>query len=89
MLVEVTGLTVTFSSLEPGAEVADAIADIFDTLIMTSRPHQLSGTLDKVDAEIAHMRKRVGDLPAKIQYQSALSMFDPLDPEAFTLFGSH
>lgn len=88
MLVEVTGLTVTFSALEPGAEVADAIADVFDTLIMTSRQPQLSGSLTEVDAEIARMRKGVDDLPAKVQYQSALSMFDPFDPEAFTLFGS-
>lgn len=88
LLVEVGGITVTFSALEQSDEVADAIADVFDTLIMTSRRYQPGGGLEGIDAEIAHMRNEVGRLPAKVQYQSALSMFDPLNPEAFTLFGS-
>jgi Swt1-like HEPN len=88
LLVEVTGITATFSALEPSDEVADAIADVFDTLIMTSHPYQSSGDLKAVDAEITRTRSKIGRLPPKVQYQSALSMFDPLNPEAFMLFGS-
>jgi Swt1-like HEPN len=88
LLVAVTGITAAFSALEPSGEVADAIADIFDTLIMTSHPYQSSGALKAADAETARTRSKIGRLPQKVQYQSALSMFDPLNPEAFTLFGS-
>lgn len=88
LLVEVKGVVATFSALEPSDEIADAIADIFDTLIMTSRPSELGGGIDSVEMEVARTRSRIERLPPKIQYQSALSMFDPLNPEAFTLFGS-
>lgn len=88
LLVEVTGITATFSALELSDEIADAIADVFDTLIMTSRPYELGGGLDAVEVEVAQTRSKIERLPPKVQYQSALSMFDPLNPEAFTLFGS-
>jgi hypothetical protein len=88
LLFEVAGVTVTFSAQEPCDEVADAIADVFDNLIMTSRPYMPGGGLEAADAEIARTRGEVSRLPPKVQYQSTLSLFDPLDPEAFSLFGS-
>lgn len=88
LLVDDMSLTATFTGLEPAAEVADAIGDIFDTLIVTSRPFRSTGGTDAADAEGERMRTSVDRLPPKVQYQSALSMFDPAEPEAFTLFAA-
>lgn len=88
LFVEEMGLTATFGGLEPPAEVADAIGDVFDTLIVTSRHYRPSGGMEAVDLEIERMRASVDRLPAKVQYQSVLSMFDPAEPEAFTLFAA-
>jgi hypothetical protein len=88
LLVEGGGLTATFAASEPAAEVADAIGDVFDSLIMTSRLYQPEGGMERVDAEIEQMRRSVARLPSKVQYLSALSMFDPAEPEAFTLFAA-
>jgi hypothetical protein len=88
LLIEEMALTATFAGMESAAEVADAIGDVFDTLIVTSRSYRFLGGMDAVDAEIEQMRGRVERLPPKVQYQSALSMFDPAEPEAFTLFAA-
>lgn len=87
LLIEVGGVSATFAATEAAGEVADAIGDTFDTLIETSREFVPSGGMEAVELEIKQTRRSVGRLPAKVQYQSALSLFDPLNPEAFSLFG--
>jgi hypothetical protein len=87
MLFDGGGVTVTFASKEHADDLADAIGDVFDRLIETSRDYTPGRGMEDVDREIEQMRGSVGQLPAKVQYQSALCLFDSLNPDAFTLFG--
>lgn len=84
LLVEPGGVTATFASLEPANEIANAIADLFEALIVTSRAYRHTG----VDEEIREMRDSVAKLPPKVQYQGALSLFDPANPDVFTIFSA-
>ena len=88
LLIEPGGVAATFPSLEPANEVADAIADLFEMLIVTSRVYRPESDFTSTGDKGIQMRKSVAKLPPKVQYQGVLSLFDSANPDNFPIFSA-
>lgn len=81
-------VTATFSAVDPDVEVADAIGNIFDAILTRSRPYR---SRDFPELDVARQERLVAntaELPSKVEYNGRLSLFDPYDPEAFSIFAA-
>ncbi len=70
----------TFAATDDPGRIADAIGEIFDATIST-RPLGPAPGISDPPLSAEH-------LPPKAQLNSALALFDPLNPGAFTLFSA-
>lgn len=86
LLVESASVTATFSALDEPAAVADAIGFLFDAIIRTG--HRGRYLPEDVGDRYAELQAEVERLPAHVQMTSALSLMDPFNPDAFTIFGA-
>lgn len=81
-----SSVTASFSALDPSDATADAIGDVFDAILMTSRRHDvLSADLDEV---VRRWKLESAGLPSRVQVDSTFTLVDPDNPDAFTLFGA-
>lgn len=87
LLVDPFSATATFSAIDDPDGTADAIGIVFEALIPASRPGlDVTQGLDTERPE--SLRKEAAELPSKVEYNGPFSLFDPLNPEAFTLFSA-
>lgn len=78
-------VTATFAAVEDPAAVSEAIAAVFESTIQNSRPMRNE---EGSDDWLARVRTSAEELPPKVSYNSPLSLFDPHDPEAFSIFSA-
>lgn len=88
LLLESSSVIATFSALDPADEIADAIGHIFDTILTIGRPMRTSFDFDDIQRESDARRAEVASLPARVQMTTPLSMMDPYEPEAFSIFAA-
>jgi hypothetical protein len=68
--------------------VADAIGHVFDAIIVASRRFKALDPQEPAKDWFDFLRSDAEALPAKVQSGSALALFDPYRPEAFTIFAA-
>jgi hypothetical protein len=85
LLVDLGSVTATFSALEDPAAVADAIGQIFDQIVMTGTPLRL-GPDEAAEDFMRRWRRSVDQLPRRVQVDSPLTLVDPMQPSAFSIF---
>ena len=82
------GVTASFPAVEDPGLLADAIGDVFDRLMENSREPPSGQTMKQAEHFFNLMKDHASQLPAKVQYQSPLCLFDSRRPDAFDLFGA-
>jgi hypothetical protein len=88
LIPDSSSVVATFSALEPPDRIADAIGNIFDLILMTSRPRMGGFDLDDIQSELDARRAEVARLPARVQMTTAFTLMDPHEPDAFTIFAA-
>lgn len=88
LLLEDSSVIATFSALDAPDSVADAIGHIFDTMLVVGRPISSEFDFDNIQRELDARRAEVARLPARVQRGTALSLADPHEPEAFSIFAA-
>lgn len=85
LLLDSFSVTATFAGIESPGAVADAIAQVFEATILNSRAMR---TEEKSDDWLERVRADAEELPPKVSYSRALNLFDPFNPDAFSIFSA-
>ena len=85
MDIKIGQLTACFSAVDPPDQVADAIGNLFDAILVTCGH---GGRFDDFEQEHARWKFETSNLPAKFQAGSAFELASPYDQGAFTIFGA-
>ena len=88
LLLEPALVIVTFAAMDPPERIADAIGQIFDSILVVGRPMRTDLDFDTVELELEARRAEVARLPARVETATALSLLDPYEPEAFSIFAA-
>lgn len=88
LLIDGSAVTATFAAVDDPDEVADAIGLLFDAIIIASRPFKALDPQGPAKDWFDFLRSDAEALPAKVQSGSALALFDPYRPKAFTIFAA-
>jgi hypothetical protein len=88
LLIDGTAVTATFAAVDDPGAVADAIGNVFDAIIVASRRFKTLDSEDPAKDWFGFLRANAESLPAKVQSGSALALFEPYRPEAFTIFAA-
>jgi hypothetical protein len=87
LLVDMGSVTATFAAVDDPAKIADAIGDVFDDILTTSRPSTPHVPVEPEDW--ARLWTRGAEhLPRRVQVNSALTLVDPLEQGVFSIFGA-
>jgi hypothetical protein len=88
LLLEASSITATFSALDPPGAVADSVGEIFDFILMDGQPRSAYVDMDAARRHYDEQWAEVAQLPARVQTKSPLTLLDPLNPDAFSIFGA-
>lgn len=88
LLIDGGAVTATFAAVDDPNAVADAIGHVFDAIIVASRRFKPLEPQEPGKDRFDVLRSDAEALPAKVQSGSALALFDPYRPEAFTIFAA-
>jgi hypothetical protein len=88
LLIDGTAVTATFAAVDDPGAVADAIGLVFDAIIVASRPFTHRDSEEPGKDWFSFLRKDSESLPAKVQSGTALALFEPYRPDAFTIFAA-
>jgi hypothetical protein len=88
LLIDGSAVTATFAAIDDPNAVADAIGHVFDAIIVASRRFKALDPQEPAKDWFDFLRSDAETLPAKVQSGSALALFDPYQPEAFTIFAA-
>jgi hypothetical protein len=78
LLATSSSITATFAAADDADAIADAIGHVFDALLTVSRHGERDFAAPPHIRE--HWRAGVGELPRRVQVDSALALFDPANP---------
>lgn len=84
VLVDPGEVTATFAAVNDPGEIADAIGFIFDGILTES--HALGSPLP--DDWTERWTRGAGQLPRRVQVSSPLTLVDPHNPRAFSIFAA-
>jgi len=79
-------VTASFPALDDVDSIADAIGAVFDSILETGDFYGSPG--GTATAAIDRWLRSVEDLPGRVQAENALTLIDPYNRHAFTLFGA-
>lgn len=85
VLVGPFSVTATFAAVEDPVAVSEAMAAVFESTIQNSRQMRNE---EGGDDWLVRLEASAEELPAKVSYNSAFSLFDTYDPEAFSIFSA-
>jgi len=88
LLVDMGSVTATFAAVDDPANIADAIGDIFDDVLTTSRPSVLRVPIESPEEWANRWTRGAEHLPRRVQVNSPLTLVDPLLPGAFSIFAA-
>jgi hypothetical protein len=81
-----SSVTANFSALDAVDVTADAIGAVFDAILETSNRYGRMST--DLDEEMRRWKRESAGLPSRVQVDSALTLVDPYNRDAFTLFAA-
>jgi hypothetical protein len=85
LLLDMSSVTATFSALDDSGAVADAIGHIFDGILITARPMRLD---EETEHYLRRWRRGAALLPRRVQIDTPLTLVDPFQSGALSIFGA-
>jgi hypothetical protein len=85
LLFDLGSVTATLAAVDEPNKVADTIGHVFDEILMTSRP---SGLVASPEEWAERWTRGAERLPRRVQVNSPLTLVDPGQPGAFSIFAA-
>ena len=85
LLLNPFSVTATFAAIEDPNSISDAIGTVFEGTVHSSQPMRIE---ERSKDWLERLRASAEGLPPKVGYHSPLEIFDPYNPDAFSIFSA-